>query len=175
MLQFSIFFIWSLQTIESTINSYASSSDDDYDNYHYSYDDERDSHRSYNNYYGYKSDEDNYYSNHAQSLAISTSDQLTLSGVIGGNDPLNKFEATTKSGNLLISKSIYVTSKSSDAIILNAGLNADAGTASGGDIKVPESPTSPTFTTGSGGRVTLFSGSISGTVISSSIAASGSG
>ncbi|WP_230256355.1 YDG domain-containing protein [Rhodopirellula halodulae] len=63
----------------------------------------------------------------------------------------------TRSGDLTISQNLLTTDGTSLAIILNAGLDADAGTATGGNLIFSGSPT---VNAGAGGRVSLYSGSI---------------
>lgn len=65
----------------------------------------------------------------------------------------------TTTGNINVAGDIVSTSTSGNAIILNAGKNASAGTATGGDIVVSNGAT---FSVGSGGRATLYTGSIAG-------------
>ncbi|MFO7747384.1 MAG: MBG domain-containing protein [Orrella sp.] len=60
-------------------------------------------------------------------------------------------------GDILLAQNINTTSTSSTAVVLNAGKSANAGTAAGGNIVVSGTPS---MTVGSGGRATLYSGSI---------------
>jgi len=62
----------------------------------------------------------------------------------------------TENSDLTLSQNINTTSTSDDAIIVNAGRTAAAGTATGGNVLVSGSPT---LSYGSGGRAKLFSGS----------------
>ena len=78
----------------------------------------------------------------------------------------------TLSGNLSVSQNITTTSTSTSAITLNAGKTASAGTAAGGNLIFSGSPL---LSTGSDGRVNLFSGSISGSTGLTALVGSGSG
>jgi len=78
---------------------------------------------------------------------------------------------STLTGNLMVSQNISTTDTSSSALILNAGLNSAAGTVSGGDIVFSGSPL---ITVGTGGRATLYSGSIVGTTALASSIGNGS-
>jgi filamentous hemagglutinin family protein len=78
---------------------------------------------------------------------------------------------STLTGNLTVSQNISTTDTSSSALILNAGLNSAAGTVSGGDIVFSGSPL---ITVGTGGRATLYSGSIVGTTALASSIGNGS-
>lgn len=75
----------------------------------------------------------------------------SLEGVWSTGDVLIE----TGTGDITLARSIATDSTSGDAIILNAGKSAAAGTASGGDIVVSGSPT---LTTGAGAIVKMFSG-----------------
>ena len=80
-------------------------------------------------------------------------------------DGIISMEATT--GNINVAGNIVSASTGSNAIVLNAGKNTAAGTASGGDIVVSNGST---FTTGSGGKAMLYTGSLTG---STNLAGSG--
>jgi filamentous hemagglutinin family protein len=82
-------------------------------------------------------------------------------------------DLATQSGNLTISQNISTTDTSASAITLNAGKNSAFGTSTGGNVV--RSGTSQTITTGSGGRATIFTGSVSGSTNITSLVGSGSG
>lgn len=63
------------------------------------------------------------------------------------------------SGDINVTKLITTSSTSSDAVVLDAGVNSAAGDASGGNILISGSGG---VSVGSGGRATLYTGSISG-------------
>ena len=77
---------------------------------------------------------------------------------------------STVSGDLTISQNIVTTDTSSSAIVLNAGSGTAAGTSSGGDIKLSGSPT---ISTGSGGRATFYSGSVSNSTSAAALISAG--
>lgn len=81
---------------------------------------------------------------------------------------------TTRTGDLTLSESIETSNTTSSAITLNAGAAAAAGTAAGGNIVVTGTPS---LTTGTGGRATLYTGDISdsSSLLSLTGLASGSG
>ncbi len=64
---------------------------------------------------------------------------------------------STVTGDLTISESIATDSTGLSAIVLNAGSNSAAGTSTGGNIVVSGTPS---LTTGTGGRVLLYTGSL---------------
>lgn len=63
------------------------------------------------------------------------------------------------SGDINVTKLITTSSTSSDAVVLDAGVNSAAGVASGGNIVISGNGA---VSVGSGGRATLYTGSISG-------------
>jgi len=67
----------------------------------------------------------------------------------------------TRSGNLTLGQNINTLSSASSAVVLAAGASTAAGTSSGGDMVL----TAPvTLSMGTGGRATLYTGSLSGSV-----------
>jgi autotransporter-associated beta strand protein len=100
-------------------------------------------------------------SNRLGNVAYRDADAL----VIGSVNPTGIFSSgnvliETENGDITLSQNINTTSTSSDAIIVNAGKDADIGTATGGDIKISGTPTPTiTITMGTGGIAKLFSGS----------------
>jgi filamentous hemagglutinin family protein len=112
----------------------------------------------------------------ASPLSVNAgSGTVTFSGNVGANKALGSLSVTagtintngikadgaisleTGTGNINVGGNIVSNSTGSNAITLNAGKSASAGTATGGDIIVSNGAT---FTTGSGGRATLYTGSI---------------
>jgi filamentous hemagglutinin family protein len=103
------------------------------------------------------------------SASIVNSNAMTLSGITGATGPLS---VETLTGNLTLAGNVSTTSTATNAIVLNAGKNTAAGTSAGGDIIVSGSPT---LTTGSGGRATLYTGSVAGSTGLTNLIGSGSG
>lgn len=122
----------------------------------------------------------------ASPLTINTgSGTVTFNGAIGSNKALSslninagaivtngiktdgRISLETTNGNINVAGNIVSASTSNNAILLNAGKNAAAGTASGGDIIVSNGAG---FTTGSGGKAMLYTGSVAG---STNLAGSG--
>jgi autotransporter-associated beta strand protein len=96
-------------------------------------------------------------------------------GTVGGVNGISATGAvsiTTNTGDLTVSQNISTTNTGSSAVVLNAGKNTAANTATGGNIIISGSPT---ITTGAGGRATLFTGSISGSTGLTALVGSGSG
>ncbi len=122
----------------------------------------------------------------ASSLTINAgSGTVTFNGAAGNNKALSSLNVNagaivtngiktdgiisleTTTGNINVAGNIVSASTASNAILLNAGKDASAGTASDGDIVVSNGST---FTTGSGGKATLYTGSVTG---STNLAGSG--
>ena len=101
------------------------------------------------------------------SVTYVDSDALTL-GAITATGVVN---VATQTGNMTLNGTIATTETTSSAMTLNAGKNTAAGTSTGGDII----HTSGTITTGTNGRATLYSGSISGSTGLTTLIGSGSG
>ncbi len=102
------------------------------------------------------------------------SDALTL-GAITLSGKLN---VATTTGNLTLRNRLQAGSSASDAVVLNAGANAAAGTATGGDILYPAGVldfSTDNISVGSGGRVTLYSGGVASSNGLTSLVGSGSG
>ncbi|MCS6243906.1 MAG: autotransporter-associated beta strand repeat-containing protein [Opitutus sp.] len=85
------------------------------------------------------------------SLIYSRSDSVSLSALSGNVSGTGNLTATIQ-GALLVDRTITLSGASS-SILLTAGYNTAAGTATGGDVTI----TSPVTTT-SGGKITVFSG-----------------
>jgi autotransporter-associated beta strand protein len=105
------------------------------------------------------------------SLTINSGAAQSLTSAIGSSTALTSINVSTTSGNLTLGDDIAVTSTGTDAMIFNAGSSTAAGTSTGGNIIISGSPT---FTTGSGGRMTYYTGSISGSTGLTSLIGSGS-
>ncbi|WP_367847173.1 YDG domain-containing protein [Rhodoferax sp. WC2427] len=78
----------------------------------------------------------------------------------------------TASGDLTVAQTVASTDTGSAAVLLNAGVSSNAGTSTGGNIVLSGSPG---ITTGSGGRATLMTGSVSGSTGLTAFIGSGSG
>ena len=104
-------------------------------------------------------------------LTIASGAAQSLTSAIGSSTALTSINVSTTSGNLTLGDDITVTGTGTDAMIFNAGSNTAAGTSTGGNIIISSSPT---FTTGSGGRMTYYTGSISGSTGLTSLIGSGS-
>src|SRR6056300_53144 len=104
-------------------------------------------------------------------LTINSAAAQSLTSAIGSSTALTSINVSTTSGNLTLGDDIAVTSTGTDAMIFNAGSSTAAGTSTGGNIIISGSPT---FTTGSGGRMTYYTGSISGSTGLTSLIGSGS-
>jgi hypothetical protein len=103
-------------------------------------------------------------------LNMVTGSALTINNAIGANTALTKVNFSTTSGNLTLGANITVSGTGTDAMIFNAGSDTAAGTTTGGNIIISGSPT---FTTGTGGRATFYTGSISGSTGLTSLIGSG--
>ncbi|PND36431.1 hypothetical protein C1O66_22350 [Paucibacter aquatile] len=88
---------------------------------------------------------------------------------VSANGPIH---LSTLSGNLSINRPVLSTDTSVGAIVLNAGRSASAGSSSGGDLQIGAQGS---IQTGSGGRATLYSGSISGSTGLTGLLGLGSG
>lgn len=102
------------------------------------------------------------------SLTYSDSNALTID-TVGSTDGITATGAVsiaTKTGDLTVSKNVSGTS-----VTFNAGLDIAAGTSSGGNIILSNSPT----LTASSGAVQLYTGSITGSTGVTTLVGSGSG
>jgi hypothetical protein len=105
-------------------------------------------------------------------INFQNSGALTIGSVNPtGVNATGPISISTLTGNLTISQNISTTDTSASALILNAGLNTAAGTITGGDIVMSGSPT---ISVGTGGRATMFSGSVVGTTALASSIGNGS-
>jgi hypothetical protein len=106
-------------------------------------------------------------------LSLIDKDTLTIGSVNPtGINSTGTVSITTLTGNLTLSENITTTDTSSSAIVLNAGKNTAAGTSTGGNVIISGTPT---LTTGTGGRATLYTGSVSGSTGLTAFIGSGSG
>lgn len=94
---------------------------------------------------------------------VSSVNGISASGLI---------DIATNSGDITISQNVATTDVTNTAITINAGKSAAAGTATGGSIIVSGTPT---ITSGTGGRATLYTGSVSGSTGLTALIGSGSG
>lgn len=102
-----------------------------------------------------------------KNLRVSDSNGLSL----GNIDVIGTIDISTLSGDLILNGSISTPSISTAAILLNAGKNTSAGISTGGNII----HNAGTITTGTNGRATLYTGSISGSTGLTSLIGSGTG
>ncbi len=100
--------------------------------------------------------------------ALSIGTVGSSNGITASGDVL----VETLAGNLTLAEAVGTTSTSADAVLLNAGRSAAAGTASGGNIIVSGSPS---VTSGTGGTIRLMSGSVAGSTGLTALVGSGSG
>lgn len=106
-------------------------------------------------------------------LAYTDSNALTI-GVVNptGISATGPVRVETLTGDLSVTENIATTDTSADAMILNAGKSAAAGTATGGNIVVTSGKT---VTVGDGGTAKLYTGSVSGSTNLAAMAGLGSG
>ncbi|MBV5331220.1 filamentous hemagglutinin, partial [bacterium] len=107
------------------------------------------------------------------SLSYVDSDALTV-GVVNptGISATGAVRISTVSGDLTISENIATTDTSSSAIVLIASSGTAAGTSTGGNVLISNGAS---LTTGSNGRVLIYTGSVSGSTGVTSTVGSGSG
>jgi autotransporter-associated beta strand protein len=95
------------------------------------------------------------------SLTYVDKDALTL-GTVGSTNGVSAGGAVsigTKTGDLTVAQNVATTNATVSALTLNAGIDAAAGTSTGGNLILSNSPT---ISVGSGGIGKLYAGSISG-------------
>ncbi|GFE88234.1 YDG domain-containing protein [Steroidobacter agaridevorans] len=92
-------------------------------------------------------------------LDFTNSGALTIGSVSGVNgiNSSGTVDISTSNGDLTLANNVTSSNTGTSAIVLNAGSSASAGTAAGGNILVNNGVS---VTTGSGGRATLYTGSI---------------
>ncbi len=108
------------------------------------------------------------------SLRYVDGDALAV-GSVGGTQGVSASGAVdiaTRSGHLTLAESVATTDTGNAALVLNAGRDAAAGTAAGGDLLVQGGAS---LGVGAGGRVTLYSGSVAGSAGIAARVGSGSG
>jgi hypothetical protein len=95
------------------------------------------------------------------SLSYTDSNALTIGtvGATSGIGATGTVSVSTLTGDLNLAGNINTTSTSSSAILLNAGKNSAPGTASGGNLLISGTPT---LSVGTGGRISLMTGSVTG-------------
>ncbi len=100
-------------------------------------------------------------------ITLLDSNALTVNAV----NSTGAIDIATLTGNLTLAGAITTTNATINAIRLNAGKNAAAGTAAGGDIIVGGG----SISVGAGGSATLYSGSVAGSAGLTALIGSGSG
>ncbi|EMI51858.1 beta strand repeat-containing protein [Rhodopirellula sallentina] len=107
-------------------------------------------------------------------VTLYNSDALTI-GTVGSQNGIaasGLLNLATQSGDLTISQNVSTTNATASAIMLNAGRTTAAGTATDGNLILSNSPS---ITVGTGGRATLFTGSIADSLGLTDLLTSGSG
>lgn len=95
--------------------------------------------------------------------SVGATDGITATGTVA---------VATASGDLTVAQDVSTTDTSASALLLNAGENAAAGTAAGGNLIISGSPA---LSVGTGGIAALYSGSVSGSTGLTALIGSGSG
>ncbi len=103
----------------------------------------------------------------ARNLAVTDSNAMTLGAV----NATGTVDVATLAGDLTLAGAISTSNTGASALTLNAGRNAAAGTATGGNIVVGGGSVG----VGAGGRATLYSGSVSGSTGLTALIGTGSG
>ena len=95
------------------------------------------------------------------SLTYIDSNALTIGtvGATSGIGATGAVSVSTLTGDLTLAGNINTTSTTSSAILLNAGKSTAPGTASGGNLLISGTPT---LSVGTGGRISLMTGSVTG-------------
>ncbi|CAN1553334.1 Filamentous haemagglutinin, N-terminal [Burkholderiaceae bacterium] len=95
------------------------------------------------------------------SLTYIDSNALTIGtvGATSGIGATGAVSVSTLTGDLTLADNINTTSTTSSAILLNAGKSTAPGTASGGNLLISGTPT---LSVGTGGRISLMTGSVTG-------------
>ncbi|WP_233215599.1 YDG domain-containing protein [Rhodopirellula bahusiensis] len=104
-----------------------------------------------------------YVDSNAVEIGSVLADGITASGLVA---------VETLAGDLTVSQDVATTNTTVSAIVLNAGRDADAGTATGGNLIINSSPA---ITTGVAGQASLFTGSIDDSTGLTSLVGSGTG
>jgi filamentous hemagglutinin family protein len=106
-------------------------------------------------------------------LAFVDSDALTIGEATAtGVSATGQVNIATLTGDLTLEEDVATTDTSNAALLLNAGRNAAAGTATGGNVVFSGSPS---VTVGTGGRATLMTGTVAGSTGLTDLAGAGSG
>ncbi|WP_236617853.1 beta strand repeat-containing protein [Rhodopirellula europaea] len=107
-------------------------------------------------------------------VTLYNSDALTVgsAGLQNGIAASGLLNLATQSGDLTIAQNVSTTNATASAITLNAGRTTAAGTATGGNLILSNSSS---ITVGTGGRATLFTGSIADSLGLTDLLNSGSG
>jgi hypothetical protein len=103
----------------------------------------------------------------AKNITLNDSNAMSL----GAINATGTVDIATLTNDLTLTGSIDTTDATADAIKLNAGKSATAGTAAGGNLIV----SAGTVTTGAGGRATLYTGGVAGSTGLTVLVGSGSG
>ena len=108
-------------------------------------------------------------------VTVTSADAVTLVDgnalTLGAVNATGTIDIATLTSNLTLTDALSTSDSSGDAIVLNAGKSTDVGTPSGGNIII----SGGTVSTGTNGRTTLYSGSISGSTGLVDFVGSGSG
>ncbi len=99
----------------------------------------------------------------------------TVTGDATINSAINTASGTLTieaDNDLTVGANLTTSNTGNSAVVLNAGKNDDAGTSSGGQVIISGSPT---ISTGSGGRATFFTGSVSGSTGLTNLVGAGTG
>ncbi len=115
-------------------------------------------------------------------IAFTNAGALTVGGTNAeGLWSTGDVKVETVTGDLSLTRDIHTLATTATAVVLNAARGTAAATASGGDVKLVPTVTGgvtsrPGITTGSGGRVTVYTGSLAGsTGVAESAASAGDG
>lgn len=106
------------------------------------------------------------------SLEVRNSGALTIGsvGATSGISASGTVSVSTEADDLTVAGPITTSNTGTNAIVLNAGRAAAAGTAAGGNVVASGSPL---LSTGAGGRATLYSGSVAGSTGLAALVGSG--
>ena len=114
------------------------------------------------------------------SIAVLNSGAVTVGSITNGGSTYSGLSSSgtisisTNSGDITVANNITTTNNSNSAVVINAGLLSNAGTITGGNI-IWSGGATPTLIVGTGGRATLYTGSISSSMGVTNLAGAGSG